>query len=129
MGEKLPPPVSKGIPREARQVAVFAALLLLPAAVAGHSLGGLERGVGVLAGGAVAIANFWLLARIVVKTTAAQEGGVGGVLGRLAVKFGLLAGSLALLVLGLQADAIGVLMGLSVIFAGVLLSQVVDWLT
>ena len=128
-GEKLPPPVTKGIPRESQRVAYLTALLLVPAAVAGTSLGGVPRGVGVLAGGSVAIVNFWLLARIVVKTTADPEGGIGAVMGRLAVKFGLLAGSLALLVAGLQVDAVGVLVGLSVIFAGVLLSQVVEWLT
>ncbi len=129
MGEKLPPPVTEGIPRETQRVVLLAALLLVPAAVAGHTLGGIPRGVGVLAGGAVAIVNFWLLARIVVKTTAGPEGGVGAVMGRLAVKFGLLAGSLTLLVVGLQLDAVGVLIGLSVIFAGVILSQVVEWLT
>ncbi len=128
-GEKLPPPVTEGIPSDARRVAFLAALLLVPAAAAGYTFGGFERGVGVISGGVVAVVNFWLLARIVVKTTTEQDGGVGGVLGRLAVKFGLLAGSLALLVLGLRLDALGVLVGLSVIFAGVILSQVVEWLT
>lgn len=128
-GEKLPPPISEGIPREAARVVFIGALLLIPAAVAGYALGGMSRSFGVLTGGAVALVNFWLLARIVVKTTAAEDTGVGGVLGRLAVKFGLLAGTLALLVLGLRLDALGVLVGLSVIFFGVLLSQVVEWLT
>jgi hypothetical protein len=128
-GEKLPLPVAEGLPLEARRVALIAALLVLPAAIAGHSFGGLDRAGGVFAGGAVAVVNFWLLARIVVKTTVRQDEGVGVVMGRLAVKFGLLAGSLILLILGLQLDTVGVLVGLSVIFAGVLLSQVVEWLT
>jgi hypothetical protein len=128
-GEKLPPPITEGIPREARRVALLAALLILPTAVAGFTLGGVPRCAGVVAGGSVAVVNFWLLARIVVKTTAGPEGGVGAVMGRLAVKFGLLAGSLALLVAGLRLDAVGVLLGLSVVFAGVILSQVVEWLT
>ena len=110
-------------------MAILAALLLIPASVAGWSLGGLERGFGVLAGGAVAVVNFWLLARIVVKTTSGQDQGLPTMLSRLAVKFGLLAGSLIVVVLILQMDALGVLLGLSVIFAAVLLSQVVEWLT
>ncbi len=97
--------------------------------MAGWSLGGFERALGVLGGGAVAVVNFWLLARIVVKTTSGQELGLPTMLSRLAVKFGLLAGSLVVVVLILRMDALGVLVGLSVIFAAVLLSQVVEWLT
>lgn len=80
---------------------------------------------GVLGGGVLGLVNFWLLARIVVKTTG-DEMSAGALAGRLFAKFAILGGVLGLLILFLRLDPVGLLLGLGVIFPAILLGSLMD---
>jgi lipid-A-disaccharide synthase-like uncharacterized protein len=126
--EKLPPPVKNGIPRSARRILLVAAALLLPAAILAATRTGWTGALGVLGGGAVALGNFWLLARIVVRVTAGPDLELRALMARLLFKFGLLGASLFAVVLLLRMDPLGVLLGVSVVFVALVLVSIVDWL-
>jgi hypothetical protein len=82
-------------------------------------------GLAVLGGGFVALANFWLLSRIVVNTTGgALNGGV--LFGHMVTKFVLLVVSLGLVIVLLRLDPIGVLVGVGTIFPAILLGSLID---
>lgn len=126
-GEALPPPVSEGIPPGARRIAALAGLLLVPTIVLGHQLGGMEGATGVTIGGLLALANFWVLARIVVKLTSGEEVAPATLVGRLMVKFGGLGVALAVLVMVLEVDPLGLLLGLSVLIVAIVVAQLLSW--
>ncbi len=126
-GEALPPPTSQGIPPGARRIAALAGLLLVPTIVGGFQLSGVPGAVGVVAGGLLALANFWVLARIVVKLTSGEEVPPAILIGRLFAKFAGLAAVLGVLVLVVEVDPIGLLLGLSVVVAAVIAASVLSW--
>jgi hypothetical protein len=123
--ELLPDPLRRGIPAGARDVLVFAAFLLVPITVAAILLADLAMGLSVLGGGFVALANFWLLSRIVVNTTGGELNG-GVLFGHMMSKFVLLVASLGLVIVLLRLDAIGVLVGVGTIFPAILLGTLMD---
>jgi len=102
----------------------LSALLLFPAAVAAWFIGGAPTVVGVAVGGATALSNFWLLSRLVVKSTAGAEGSAGGLWAQLMFKFGLLGLLLAVSIFAFGIDGLGLLLGLSIMFAAVPLNLV-----
>ncbi len=123
-----PPPVSAGVPAGAKAVTFLSALLLLVMAAAGGLWRGAEMAAAVLISGLVAIGNFWLLARIVVKTTSRDDAGVGALVGPLLAKFGLLGVSLGLLALVFRMDPMGLLLGVGVVFPAIILHTVAEQL-
>jgi len=125
-GEKLPPPVTRGLPRGAGRVAGLSTLLLVPAVAAFWLMDRQDTAVGILGGGVVAIVNFWFLARIVVLATTAEAVDLGSMMGRLFAKFLVLGGSLGFLVLVLHLDGFGVLLGVGVVFPAIVLASLMD---
>lgn len=125
-GERLPQPVTRGIPAGARRVVILSALLLVPGFAAAWLVIGPATAVGLVAGGLLSIANLWILARLVVKATAFDDVHWAGLLGQLLFKFGLLGACLWVLVVPLSIDVFGLLVGLSVVLLGAILSQIVD---
>ena len=125
-GEKLPPPVTRGIPRGARRVVVVSALLLIPGFAAAWLVIGPSTAVGLVAGGALSIATLWVLSRLVVKATAFAAVHWATLTAQLLFKFGLLGACLWVLVVPLSIDVFGLLVGLSVVLVGAVLSQIVD---
>ena len=123
--ELLPDPIRTGIPAGARDVLVFASLLLVPITVGAILFADLAMGLSVLGGGLVALANFWLLSRIVVNTVGGDLNG-GVLFGHMMSKFVLLVASLGLVIVLLRLDAIGVLVGVGTIFPAILLGTLVD---
>ena len=123
-GEGLPEPVTRGIPRGGRTVLILAALLLVPTAVGGGTLGSPKVAVGVLCGGLLALGNFWLLARMVVQLTTGDDKRVAPLLSRLLTKLAILGACLYALVVWAELDVVGLLLGLSVVIVSSLLSQV-----
>ena len=124
--ERLPPPTVDGIPVGARRLSFLAALLLLPMAVAGALFGGSATLLAVAVGGALALANFWLLSRLVVVSTGGVQRSASALLVRLMAKFGFLGLVLGTAVLGLGLDPFGLLLGLSVVFLAVPLNLLAE---
>tara|TARA_B100000029_G_scaffold258930_1_gene255587 strand:+ start:2082 stop:2504 length:423 start_codon:yes stop_codon:yes gene_type:complete len=125
-GEKLPLPVTGGLPRGAGRVAALSALLLVPAVAAFWLTDRQDTAVGILGGGIVAIGNFWFLARIVVVATGRETMEIGAMMGRLFAKFLVLGASLGFLVLVLRLDGFGVLLGVGVVFPAIVLASLMD---
>lgn len=125
-GEKLPPPVSRGIPRGARRVVILSALLLIPGFAAAWLIIGAATALGLVAGGLLSIANLWILSRLVVKSTALHDVHWTALTGQLLFKFALIGACLWALVVPLSIDIFGLLVGLSVALVGAVLSQIVD---
>ena len=105
----------------------MAALLVVPTTVGAFTLWGGESAVGVLAGGAIALVNFWLLARLVVKTTTGEDMEAGALIGNLFLKLGLLGLSVGIALLVFEVDGIGFVLGVSVIFVSVIVVTVAEW--
>ncbi len=126
-GEAFPPPTSKGIPPGARRIVALAGLLLIPTTVGGWQMSGAPGAAGVVVGGLIALANFWVLARIVVNMTSGEEVPPAVLLGRLFAKFVGLGVGLGVLILVVEVDAIGLLLGLSVVVAAVVAASVLSW--
>ena len=126
--ESLPAPVTEGIPQGARRIALLATLLTLPGVVLGFSLAGFAMATGVVVGSVIAISNFWLLSRIVVRTTGGENTNAVVLFGRILVKFGLLFVAIGAVVLLLEVDGLGVLLGLSTVIGGIILTSIVDLL-
>ena len=126
-GEALPPPTSQGIPPGARRIAALAGLLMIPTLVGGFQLSGIAGVVGVAAGGLLALANFWIVARIVVKLTSGEEVAPAILIGRLFAKFIGLGAAVGVLVMVVEVDPIGLVLGLSVVVAAVIAASVLSW--
>jgi hypothetical protein len=125
-GEKLPPPVTRGIPRGAQRVVILSALLLVPGFAAAWLMIGPATALGLVAGGLLSVANLWVLSRLVVKATSGEDVHWASLTGQLFFKFGILGACLWVFVVPLSIDVFGLLMGLSVAIAGAVLSQIVD---
>jgi hypothetical protein len=125
--QALPLPTTEGITAGARRLLFLSGLLLVPASVGAWFVGGLPTVVGVALGGGIALVNFWLLARLVVKSTSGVQTSAGSLVARLTVKFGLVGLLLALGVLAFGIDGFGLLLGLSVTFAAVPLNLFSQW--
>ncbi len=123
--ELLPEPLTGGIPATARDILILSSFLLVPVVAAAGLIAGAEMGFGVLGGGIVALANFWLLSRIVVETTSGEVNGAV-LFGRMVAKFVLLAASLGIVILLFRLDSIGVLVGVGTIFPSILLGSLLD---
>jgi len=100
---------------------------MIPTIVGGFQLSGVPGATGVAAGGLLALANFWVLARIVVKLTSGEEVAPAILIGRLFAKFVGLAAVLGVLVLVVEIDPIGLLLGLSVVVVAVIAASVMSW--
>lgn len=125
-GQALPPPVTRGIPLGARRIGMLAGLLLA-IAVAGSWLAlGPASALGAAAGGTLALANFWMLSRLVVKVTSGEDVHWGPLLGRLLFKLALLGVALWLILVPLALDFLGVVAGLSVVVAAAVVTQGLD---
>ena len=99
--------------------------MLVPVVAAAALIADVQMGFGVLGGGLVALANFWLLSRIVVDTTGGDlKGSV--LFGRMFAKFVLLALSLGIVIVLFRLDALGVLIGVGTIFPAILLGSLID---
>lgn len=123
----LPPPVTHGITAGARRLLFLSALLLVPATVGGWFFGGVAMVAGVGVGGVIALINFWLLSRMVVKSTAGVASSPGAMLAQLMFKFGLLGLLLATAIFAFAINGVGLLLGLSVTFAAVPLNLFSEW--
>lgn len=124
----LPPPVSGIVPIGARRIAFVAALLMVPATIAGYSIGGSLTAASVVFGGATALVNFWFLARLVVVTTSSEDLSTGKLVFKLMGKLAALGVLIALAIFAMQLDAFGLLLGLGVVFAAVPLNLFTNWL-
>ena len=123
--ELLPAPLSSGIPAAARDILIIAMFMLVPVVATAALIADVQMGFGVLGGGLVALANFWLLSRIVVDTTGGDlKGSV--LFGRMFAKFVLLALSLGMVIVLFRLDALGVLIGVGTIFPAILLGSLID---
>jgi hypothetical protein len=122
--EALPQPVSAGVPRGTRNIAILAAALLLPTTVGCGMALGTKAAIASLVGGALGLGNFWLLGRLVVQVTSSDELAVGPLLGRLLSKLGVLGFCLYALIAWADIDELGLLAGLSVVIVSTMLSQV-----
>lgn len=78
---------------------------------------------GLLAGGALGVANLWVLSRLVVQATAAEDVRWTVLAVRLLSKVALLAALLWVLVGPLSVDVIGLLLGLSLALVATVLGQ------
>jgi hypothetical protein len=115
------PPVRSGLTPDARRIGLLAALLVAPATVFAGSVGGSGAALGAFGGGLLAVVNFLALSRMVVALTGSEPAGLATALLALLSKLALVGGTLAVLVLGLGLDGLGVLLGVSVVFGAVLL--------
>jgi len=120
-----PAPMGRGIPGGARRILLIATSLLLPMLLASYLYSGVPMALGVFGGGVLALINFWLLARIVVKTTGGEMQG-SALFGRLFVKYLILAASLGVVILLLRLDSLGLILGVGVIFPAILLGSMFD---
>lgn len=127
-GEALPPPVSDGVPRGTRNIAILAAALLLPTTVACGMALGTNAAIASLIGGALGLGNFWLLGRLVVQVTSGDDMAVGPLLGRLISKLAVVGLCLYALIVWMDIDGLGLVVGLSVVVVSTLLSQVLGLL-
>jgi hypothetical protein len=125
-GEPLPPPVTRGIPRGARRVVILSALLLVPAFALSWIFMGSGPAIGLLGGGALAVANLWVLSRLVVKSTTDSDVHWASLSAQLFFKFALLGACLWVLVVPLSLDVFGLLVGLSVVLFGAVLGQIFE---
>ena len=119
--------MTAGIPAGGRRLLFLAALLLVPAAVAGWFAGGAPSVVGVAFGGATALLNLWFLSRLVARSTAADQTAPGALVAQLMLKFATLGVAMAVAVFVLGLDGLGLLLGLSVTFAAVPLNLFSEW--
>lgn len=126
--QALPQPVTEGLPPGARRIAFLAGLLIAPATLVGAGVGGVPMAASVLAGGAIALVNFWLLSRLVVATTSSEDLSTGRLMLRLMSKLAVLGILLAVAVFGLGLDPVGLLLGLGVIFFAVPLNLFSEWM-
>jgi hypothetical protein len=126
--QPLPRPATHGVPTGARRIAFLAALLIVPAALAGATLGGAHTALSVLVGGVVSLVNFWLLSRLVVTTTSSETPGTGALVFQLMTKLAVLGILLAVAIFGLGLDAVGLMLGLGVLVAAVPLNLFSDWM-
>jgi len=125
-GQTLPPPVSRGIPQGARRIAILAAVLLAIAIAGSWLTLGPASAVGAAAGGLLALANFWLLSRLVVRVTSGDDVHWAPLLGRLLFKLALLGFALWVMLVPLGLDFLGVVAGLSVVVAAAVFAQGLD---
>ena len=100
---------------------------MIPAVVGGHQLSGLDGAIGVFVGGVLALVNFWVLARIVVKLTSGEEVAPAIMIGRLFAKFAGIGAVLGVLILTVEVDPLGLLIGLSVVVVAIIASSVLSW--
>jgi hypothetical protein len=100
---------------------------MIPTLVGGFQLSGIAGVVGVAAGGLLALANFWIVARIVVKLTSGEEVAPAILIGRLFAKFIGLGAAVGVLVMVVEVDPIGLVLGLSVVVAAVIAASVLSW--
>ncbi len=121
----LPVPGLRGIPVSARRILVIAAALLVAVLVAAQVFAGVSMALGVAGGGVLALVNFWFLARIVVRTTSGEMQG-SALFGRLLAKYLLLAASLGVVILLLQLDPLGLMLGVGVIFPAIMIGSLLD---
>ena len=84
---------------------------------------GSQVAIGVLCGAALAVGNFWLLSRLVVQLTSGDELAVAPMLTRLFSKLAVLAICLFALIVLVEVDVLGLLVGLSVVILSTLLAQ------
>jgi len=126
--QALPQPVTEGLPSGARRIAFLAALLVVPSAFAGLAVGGSQVALSAVAGGGIALINFWLLSRLVVATTSSQSLSTSNLLVQLMGKLALLGVLLAVAIFVLSLDPVGLLLGLSVVFAAVPLNLFSEWM-
>ena len=126
--QALPQPVTEGLPSGARRIAFLAALLVVPSAFAGLAVGGSQAALSAVAGGGIALINFWLLSRLVVATTSSQNLSTSNLLVQLMGKLALLGVLLAVAIFVLSLDPVGLLLGLSVVFAAVPLNLFSEWM-
>jgi len=126
-GDPLPAPVVRGIPAGARAVVILTAILIAPAAIAAGLTLGSPSALGVLGGGLVGLVNFWVLSRLVVKATSGEDDVHWATLSaRLFFKFALLGACLWALIVPLQLEFLGVVLGLSLVMFAAIGSQVID---
>jgi len=123
--EALPQPVSAGLPRGTRNIAILAAALLLPTTVGCGLALGMKAAIGALVGGVLGLGNFWLLGRLVVQVTTGDELAVGPLLGRLLSKLAVLGICLYVLIAWASIDGLGLIAGLSVVIVSTMLSQAI----
>lgn len=123
--EALPQPVTVGLPRGTRNIAILAAALLLPTTVGCGIALGTKAAIASLAGGALGLGNFWLLGRLVVQVTTGDELAVGPLLGRLLSKLAVLGLCLYALIAWAGIDELGLMAGLSVVIVSTMLSQAI----
>jgi len=127
-GEALPSPVSDGLPKGTRNIAILAAALLLPTAVGCSLMLGSNAAIASLIGGALGLGNFWLLGRLVVQVTSGDDLAVGPLLGRLLSKLAVVGLCLYALIAWVGIDGLGLVAGLSVVVVSTMLSQVLGLL-
>ena len=126
--QALPQPVSEGLPPGARRIAFLASLLIVPSAFAGLAVGGPHVALSAVVGGLIALINFWFLSRLVVATTSSQDLSTSKLLIRLMSKLAVLGVLLAVAVFALSLDPVGLLLGLTVVFAAVPLNLFSEWM-
>ncbi len=124
----LPPPVSGTVPSGAQRIAFLAALLMVPATIAGWSVGGPLTALSVVFGGVTSLVNFWFLSRLVVVTTSSEDLSTGKLVFKLMGKLAALGVLIALAIFALRLDAFGLLLGLGVLFAAVPLNLFTNWM-
>ena len=126
--QALPEPVTEGIPSGARRIGFLAALLVVPAALAGAAVGGLPVAGSIVAGGFISLLNFWVLSRLVVVTTSPDDLSTSKLVFQLMSKLGVLGVLLGGAVFGLGLDPVGLVLGLGVTIAAVPLNLFSDWM-
>lgn len=124
--EALPAPVAEGVPPEIRRMVILALLLTVPATVGSFAWWGLSGALGALVGAGIAVPSFWMVGRAVVKLTAQEGAGAGRAVAAIVVKLLLLLAMTGTAVLLLQVDALGLLVGASVVVVAIVLATIVD---
>ncbi|MCK6526634.1 ATP synthase subunit I [Myxococcota bacterium] len=112
--------------RGPRRIGALIALLTVAGTAVGFAAGRPGLATGLLAGGALSFVNFWLLARIALRVVRGPSGGTGALMVRLGVKYGVLAGCVALFLWVFHLDVPGLLIGLSLVLPAVILHGTVD---
>jgi hypothetical protein len=125
-GLALPPPVRRGVPSSARRILLIGIGLAVAATVGAAALRGSDGAIAVAVGSALGLGNFWLIGRMVVKTTTGDELQAGRLLGQLLVKLFLFGGVVASALFVARVDAVGLLLGLSLVFAAIAVNFVAE---
>lgn len=112
--------------RGPRRIGALIALLTVAGTAVAFAAGWSGLATGVLAGGALSFVNFWFLARIALRVVRGPAGGTAGLMVRLGVKYGVLAGCVALSLWVFHLDVPGLLIGLSLVLPAVLLHGALD---